>query len=173
MNDLVQLGQCVAATDESAAAKAFKAYVWCEQDKAGIATCASKIFKLFPQSEANEDLLSATLASQLQRRLQVDVSLVAGALSVDGVLVCRGQLPSGKSSPYAADALPWDEHLWIMIGPHLIDANIFRLANRPGCPSDLQRHVHSVFGSQNGLYVDHWRLTRRVGLKYDPYCPAR
>jgi hypothetical protein len=169
VNDFAQLGQRVAATHGWAAAKAFKAYVWSEQDQAAIAACASKILKLFPQATRNDDLLSATLAFQLQRRLQVPVYLVAGALSVDGVLVRRGQLPSGEGNPFAADALPWDGHLWIMIGPHVVDATIFRLANRPDCPSVLARHVHSVFGPDKGLYVDHWRRTRRVGLEYDPH----
>lgn len=169
VNDLAQLGQRVAATHGWAAAKAFKAYVWSEQDQAAIAACASKILKLFPQGARNEDLLSATLAFQLQRRLQVPVYLVAGALSVDGVLVCHGQLRSGEGNPFAADVLPWQRYLWIMVGPHVVDAAIFRLANRTDCPSALVRHVHSVFGLDKGLYVDHWRRTRRVGLEYDPH----
>jgi hypothetical protein len=168
VNDLAQVGHRVAATHGWAAAKAFKAYVWSEQDQAAIAACASKILKLFPQASRNEDLLSATLAFQLQRRLQAPIYLVAGALSVNGVTVCGDQLPSSDGNPFDADALPWERHLWIMVGPHVVDATIFRLANRPDCPSALARHVHSVFGPDKGLYVDHWRRTRRVGLEYDP-----
>lgn len=169
VNDLAQLGQRVAATHGWAAAKAFKAYAWNEQDQAAIAACASKILKLFPQAARNEDLLSATLAFQLQRQLKGPVYLVAGALSVNGVIVRGGQIPSGEGDPFATDARPWEGHLWIMVGPHVVDATIFRLANRPDCPSALARHVHSVFGSDKGLYVDHWRRTRRVGLEYDPH----
>lgn len=163
VDDLAQLGRRVAATYGWAAAKAFKAYVWSEQDQAAIAACASKTLTLFPPAARNEDLLTATLAFQLQRRLQTPVYLVAGTLSVDGV-----PIPLGRSELLASDALSWQGHLWIMVGPYIIDATIFRLANLPDCPSALARHVHSMFGPNKGLYADHWRRSRRVGLDYDP-----
>jgi hypothetical protein len=56
-----------------------------------------------------------------------------------------------------------------MVGPHIVDAAIFRLANSPDCPPALARHVHSLFGSDKGLYADHWRHARRIGLDYDPH----
>lgn len=168
LNDLAQLGQRVAATHGWAAARAFKAYVWSEQDQAGIAACASDILKLFPPSADNASLLTATLAFQLQRRVGAPIYLVAGTLSVGGVAVRSGRLPSDGSSPFAAGAPAWPGHLWIMAGPNVIDAAIFRLANSPDCPPVLARHVHSVFGPDKGLYADHWRQSRRQGLEYDP-----
>lgn len=167
-HDLTQIGQRVAATHGWAAAKAFKAYVWSEQDRAGIAACAADILKMFATIAGKDDLLSATLAFQLQRRLQAPVHLVAGTLSVDGVPVRGDHLPFDGSSSFAAEAPAWRGHLWIMVGPHIVDTTIFRLANSPDCPPILARHVHSVFGSDKGLYADHWRRSKRIGLDYDP-----
>lgn len=166
--DLVQLGQRVAATHGWAAARAFKAYVWNERDRAEIAACASDILKLFPATAGQEASLSATLAFQLQRRLQAPVHLVAGTLSVEGVAVRTDRISSDGTSPFAAGAPAWRGHLWIMVGPHIVDVAIFRLANAPDCPPILARHVHSWFGSDKGLYADQWRHARRIGLDYDP-----
>lgn len=166
--DLAQLGQRVAATHGWAAARTFKAYTWSEQDRTGIAACAGDILKLFPASAGQEALLSATLAFQLQRRLKAPVYLVAGTLRVEGVAVYGDRLPPDGTSPFAVDPPAWRGHMWIMIGPHVVDAAIFRLANLPDCPPVLARHVHSTFGSDKGLYADQWRHARRVGLDYDP-----
>lgn len=166
--DLAQLGQRIAATHGWPAAKAFKAYVWSEADKATIAACASDILKLLPASSGQEDLLTATLAFQLQRRLQAPVHLVAGTLRVEGVAVRQDRLPLDGASPFAADAPAWRGHLWIMVGAHIVDAAIFRLANTADCPPILARHVHALFGGDKGLYADHWRHARRIGLDYDP-----
>jgi hypothetical protein len=166
--DLAQLGQRVAASHGWAAARAFKAYVWNEADKAAIAACAAGILKLLPASAGQEDLMSATLAFQLQQRLQAPVHLVAGTLRVERVAVRDDRLPPDGTSPFAADAPAWRGHLWIMIGPHIVDAAIFRLANSADCPPILARHVHSLFGGDKGLYADHWRHARRIGLDYDP-----
>lgn len=168
LNDLALLGQRVAATHGWAAAKAFKAYTWTESDRAEIAACASEILKVFPKAAGNEDLLSATLAFQLQRRLQAPVHLIAGTLSVGGIAVRSDRLPSDGSSPFAVEAEPWRGHLWVMVGPHIVDTTIFRLANGADCPAVLARHVHSVFGPDKGLYANHWRNSRKVGLEYDP-----
>lgn len=168
MNDLARLGQRVAATHGWSAARSFKAYVWSEQDQATIAACASDILKLFPPSTGSENLLTATLAFQLQRRLDAPIHLVAGTLSIDGIAVRSGTLPPDGRSPFAPGTPPWPGHLWIMAGPHVIDAAIFRIANSPDCPPLLARHVHSVFGPDKGLYADRWRHSRRQGLEYDP-----
>ncbi|MET0366191.1 MAG: hypothetical protein ABW169_16225 [Sphingobium sp.] len=167
-NDLAKIGRRVAASHGWAAAKAFKAYVWSEDDRADIATSASEILKMFPKAAGNEDLLNATLAFQLQRRLDAPVHLVAGTLNVDGLPVRSDQLPHDGTSPFAAGAPIWRGHLWVMVGPHIIDAAIFRLANTPDCPPALARHIHLVFGPDKGLYADHWLRSRRVGLEYDP-----
>lgn len=168
VQDLAHLGQRVAATHGWPAAKAFKAYAWTEEDRAVIATCASQVLKVFPGTAGNEDLLAATLAFQLQRRLDAPVHLVAGALAVDGVTVRADRLPPDGTSPFAAEGPAWRGHLWVMVGPHVVDATIFRLANGADCPPPLARHVHSVFGPDKGLYADHWRRSRRMGLEYDP-----
>ncbi|MPT49115.1 MAG: hypothetical protein E2598_11980 [Sphingobium sp.] len=171
--DLLHLGQLVAKTHGWPSAKAFKAYSWTEQDQAGIASCTSQILRRFPATEGKHDLLTATLAFQLQRHLQrpthsVPVHLVAGTLSVEGALVLGDRLPADGTSPFSANAPDWQGHLWIMIGPHVVDAAIFRLANSPDCPPVLARHVHSLFGPDKAVYVDQWRRSRRIGLEYNP-----
>ncbi|MEO7467361.1 MULTISPECIES: hypothetical protein [Sphingobium] len=168
LSDLVQLGRLVAATHGWPAARTFKAYDWSEQDRAGIASGAADILKLFPATAGQEQSLSATLAFQLQRRLDAPVHLVAGTLRVEGMAVRQDRLPSDGTSPFAADAPAWRGHLWIMVGPHVVDAAIFRLANAADSNPVLARHVHGMFGSDKGLYADHWRQARRVGLDYDP-----
>ncbi|WP_232492646.1 hypothetical protein [Novosphingobium kaempferiae] len=168
VKDLAQLGQRIAATHGWPAAKAFKAYVWSDEDQALIAGCASDMLKVFPKEAGTEHLLSAALAVQLERRLQAPVHLVAGTLSLDGVPVRGNRQPFDGPAVFATEQPAWRGHIWVMVGPHIVDAAIFRLANSPDCPPALARHVHSVFGSDKGLYADQWRRSRRLGLEYEP-----
>lgn len=165
---LVQLGQLVAATHGWAQARAFKTYRWSDQDRADIASCASKIIPLFAPHAGRETSLSATLAFQLQRHLQAPVHLVAGTLRVDGHAVLADRMATDGVSPFAADGPNWRGHLWIMVGAYVVDVSIFRLATSPDCPPALARHIHLAFGPDKGLYADHWRHARRVGLEYEP-----
>ncbi|WP_337459399.1 hypothetical protein [Novosphingobium sp. Rr 2-17] len=158
----------MAATHGWSAAKAFKAYSWGEEDQATIAACAADVLRVFPKQAGTESLLNATLAIQFERRLQKPVHLVAGTLSVDGVPVRGDRMPFDGASVFAAAEPAWPGHLWVMVGPHVVDAAIFRSANSPDCPPALARHVHSVFGSDKALYADQWRRSRRLGLEYEP-----
>jgi hypothetical protein len=168
VKDLAQLGQRIAATHGWAAARAFKAYEWDERDRARIAACASDILKVFPKGTGHEHALSAALAVELERRLEAPVHLVAGTLSLDGHPVIGNRLAFDGARVFAAEEPSWAGHLWVMVGSHVIDAAIFRIANSPACTPALARHVHSVFGSETGLYADHWRRSRRLGLEYEP-----
>jgi len=170
--DLIQLGTLVAAQHGWAAAKAFKAYEMPDVDKARLAACAVEILKVFPKA-ASEDRaasawLSAALAVQLERHLSAPVQVVAGVLSVDGTPVHGRREPVDGPAVFGAEDLHWSGHVWVMVGPYVADIAIFREAGSANCPAELARHVHSVFGPDKGLYVDHWRRTRRSGLGYEP-----
>lgn len=168
VKDLTQLGQRVAASHGWPAAKAFKSYAWSEADQAGIATCASSLLKVFPQQAGTTGPLSAALAVQLERHLKAPVHLVAGTLSLDGVPVCGDRRPFDGPGLFGQSNPEWRGHLWVMVGPHVVDVAIFRMAYSADCPSDLARHVLSVFGPDKALYADQWRKSRRLGLEYEP-----
>jgi hypothetical protein len=168
VKDLAQLGQRVAATHGWAAAKAFKAYAWSDADRARIARCASELLGVFPKGPGTVNLLTAALAVQLQRHLQAPVHLVAGTLSVDGAAVLGDRLPFDGPGVFAEPNPAWPGHLWVMVGAHVVDVAIFRIAYSPDCPPELAHHVHGVFGPDKGLYADQWRQARRLGLAYEP-----
>lgn len=176
--DLTQLGKLVAARHGWAEAKAFKAYAMPDADKARLAACAVEILKVFRNAgadvaEAGEGKpmaawLSAALAVQLERHLSAPVHVVAGVLSVDGRPVYGIPEPVDGPAVFGAEELHWDGHVWVMVGPYVVDIGIFRAAYSADCQAELARHVHSVFGQDKGLYVDQWRRTRRTGLGYEP-----
>lgn len=166
--DLVQLGQRVAATHGWEAAKAFKSYAWSEGDQARVAGCATDLLKVFPKEPKALGLLNAALAVQLERHLSAPIHLVAGTLSVDGMAVRGDRMPFDGPALFAGSTPAWDGHLWVMVGPHVVDAAIFRMAYSADCPPELARHIHSVFGPGKALYADQWRRSRRLGLDYEP-----
>jgi hypothetical protein len=171
--DLIQLGKLVAAQHGWAEAKAFKAYEMADADKARLAASAVEILKVFPKAESGENApmaawLSAALAVQLERHLSAPVHVVAGVLSVDGVPVYGHRGAVDGAAVFGAEELHWSGHVWVMVGPYVVDIGLFRAAYSADCPAELARHVHSVFGQDKGLYVDLWRRTRQSGLGYEP-----
>lgn len=166
--DLVHLGKLVAARHGWAEARAFKAYEPDDADRARIAGCAVELLKAFPKAPGTSAFLSGAFAVQLDRHLSAPVHLVAGTLSVDGVAVYEDSRAVDGPAIFAAPEPQWGGHIWAMVGPYVADIAIFRAAYSSDCPPALARHVHSVFGQEKGLYVDHWRRARRVGLGYEP-----
>lgn len=170
--DLVQLGKLVAAQHGWAAAKAFKAYEMPGADKARLAACAVEILKVFPRAadrpSAVSGWLSAALAVQLERHLAAPVQVVAGVLAVDGQPVYGRREPVDGPAAFGGKDAGWDGHVWVMVGPYVVDLGMFRAAYSADCPPELARYVHSVFGQNQAVYVDHWRRTRQSGLSYEP-----
>lgn len=164
--DLSRLGQKVAAAHGWPAAKAFKAYVWSEADQARIARCAADLLKVFPTGPGTFAPLCAALAVQLDRSLDAPVHVVAGTLRVGGAPVL--DFPAGTAE-YSALEEDQRGHAWIMIGAHIVDPAIFRLAYSADGPAELSRHVLSVFGPDKAVYADQWRRTARLGLTYEPH----
>lgn len=166
--DLAQLGRRVAATHGWPAARAFKAYAWSEADQARIAGCAGDLLKVFPKGAGTAGQVGAALAVQLERHLSAPVHLVAGTLGVEGVPVLGDGQPFDGAAAFAEGAPEWPGHIWVMVGAHVVDVALFRLVYSADCPPVLARHVLSVFGPGKGLYADHWRHARRLGLDYAP-----
>lgn len=166
--DIAQLGRLVAARHGWAEAKAFKVYQPGDADRAIMARCAVDLLKVFPKAPGTAALLTGAFAVQLGRHLAAPVHVVAGGLSVDGQPV-SGDRPAAGAVDIAAQAgIARGEHAWVMVGAHVLDIAIFRMAYSSNCPPMLARHVHSVFGQDKGLYVDHWRRARQLGLGYTP-----
>lgn len=166
--NIAELGRLVAVHHGWAAAKAFKAYEMDDGDRAKISHAALEILKLFPPVADAGPLLTAALAVRLEQRLDAPVYMVAGRLLLDRVAVLSEAravpmkaFPTENSGDYAG-------HCWLMVGAHVVDVNIFRLAYSAQGPAALSRHVDLVFGPNKGLYVDGWSRTRRMGLKYEP-----
>lgn len=152
--DILQLGKRVAASHGWSAAKAFKAYVMSDTDRAVISRAAVDLLAIFPAApDAPSDLgamMSAALAVSLERAISAPVHVMRGHLAIEG-------------RPVLGPA-----YGWLMVGPYVVDIALFRLAYSAGAPALLAKHVDLVFGPNKALYVDHWSMTRRVGLRYSP-----
>lgn len=166
IKDMAQLGRLIAARHGWPAAKAFKAYVMTDADRATLTTSALDLLALFPSSPDADygAMLSGAFAVQLERALSaseltvpkraVPVQLVSGGLSVAGQAVL------------GTDDTP--DHVWVMVGPYVADIALFRLAYARSAPPALFHHIDRVFGPNKALYVDHWARNRHMGLTYEP-----
>jgi hypothetical protein len=162
IKDTASLGQHIAAQHGWPAAKAFKAYVMSDADRAIIAQCAIDVLGLFPPQPQPAAVLSAALAVGLERRLVAPIHVVAGVLAVEGVPVF------GARQAVDAAQMADGQHVWVMVGGNIVDVAIFASAYSPQGPARLARHVDLTFGPGKGLYVDSWKRTRLVGLGYEP-----
>jgi hypothetical protein len=167
-HDLVQLGSLVAATQGWPAAKAFKAYVASDEDKAAIANKARELLGIFPTIPGAGALMSAAFAAHLERDLDLPIQVVAGTLSVEGAPVIGDGRPFDGPAIFGTSHPDWNGHVWVMIGGYVADISIFRTAYSASCPPRLGRHIVHTFGGGIGLYFDAWRHTRRLGLGYHP-----
>lgn len=147
--DILQLGKRIAASHDWAAAKAFKAYTMNDADRATISRCAVDLLAIFPAAPDVSALMSAALAVSLDRAMDAPIHVVSGSLSVEG----RAAL---------------DAYSWVMVGPYIVDIALFRLAYSANSPAILAKHVDLVFGPGKALYVDHWSMTKRTNLRYQP-----
>jgi hypothetical protein len=167
-HDLVQLGSLVAATQGWPAARAFKAYVASDEDKAAIANKARELLSIFPAIPGACALMSAAFAAHIGRDFDLPIQVVAGTLSVEGKLVFGDGQPFDGPAIFGAYNLDWGGHVWVMVGGYVADISIFRTAYSASCPPRLGRHVVHTFGGGKGLYFDTWRHTHRLGLGYRP-----
>jgi hypothetical protein len=168
MKDITQLGKLVAAKHGWSTAKAFKAYEMSEADRAAITGCAVDLLKVFPTTPGACALMSAAFAVQLERFVNGPVQVIFGTLTVEGVPVFGDRSAIDAAALFSAGDLDWAGHAWVMIGPYIADISIFRTAYSRFGPAILSRHIDLKFGPNKGLYVDHWKRTRQVGLGYEP-----
>lgn len=157
--DLANLGSLVAATQGWPAAKAFKAYVASDEDKAAIANKARELLSIFPPMPRVSALMSAAFAAHLERDLNLPIQVVAGTLSIEGKPVFGDAQPFDGPATFGASHLGWDGHVWVMVGSYIADISIFRTAYSASCPPRLGRHIVHTFGGGKGLYFDAWRHT--------------
>ncbi|TCM20661.1 hypothetical protein EDF56_102324 [Novosphingobium sp. PhB165] len=169
VKDLAQLGKRIAAQHGWAAAKAFKAYEMNEADRAVLSKCATDLLKVFPPVSGVAAEMSAALAVGLESRLAAPIHVVAGTLAVEGVPVFGDRTPFDGAEVFSTPNPDWNGHVWVMIGPYVVDIAIFRAAYSRQGPARLARHIDLNFGPNKGLYVDLWRRTQQVGLSYEPH----
>lgn len=148
-HDILQLSKRIASTHDWSAAKAFKAYTMAEDDRAAISRCGMDILAIYPASLGTSATISAALAIGLERAMKAPIHVIRGQLWVDGRL----------AEPV------WH---WVMIGPYIIDISLFRHAYSSKASTILAKHIDLVFGPNKALYVDHWSMTKRLGLRYQP-----
>ncbi|WCT78855.1 hypothetical protein [Novosphingobium humi] len=148
--DILQLGKRVAASHGWAAAKAFKAYVMNDADRTAISRCAVDLLAIFPTAPDASLMMSAALAVSVERAISAPVHVMRGHLAVEGRPVLG------------------PDYGWLMVGPYVVDIALFRLSYSAGAPALLAKHIDLAFGPNKALYVDHWSMTRRVGLRYLP-----
>jgi hypothetical protein len=168
VKDIVHLGKLVAVQHGWAAAKAFKAYEMTDADREALSQCAIDLLKIFPSVPGACALMSAALAVGLERNMAVPIHVVAGTLAVDGEPVFGDRQPFDGSQVFSTSTPDWDGHVWVMIGSYIVDISIFRTAYSRQGPARLAKHVDLAFGPNKGLYVDHWKRTRQLGLSYEP-----
>lgn len=169
IKDIAQLGKLIATQHGWAAAKAFKNYQLTEADQGALSRCAVDLLKVFPAVSGVVPQISAALAVGLERYIQAPIHVVAGTLAVEGVPVLGDRQPFVGAQVFSTSSPDWNGHVWVMIGPYVIDIAIFRIAYSAQGPSLLAKHVDLVFGPGKGLYVDHWKKTRQQGLEYEPH----
>jgi hypothetical protein len=162
IKDSARLGQHIAAQHGWPAAKAFKAYVMSDADRAIIAQGAVDVLALVGAVALGAGALSAALAVTLERRLNAPIQVVAGVLAVEGVPVFGDPLADEGAR------LARGQHVWVMVGGNIVDIAIFAAAYSPQGPARLARHVDLTFGPGKALYVDSWKRTRLAGLTYVP-----
>jgi hypothetical protein len=165
---ITQLGKLIASQHGWAAAKAFKAYEMDEADRAALSRCALDVLAIFPPLPVAGAAMSAALAVGLERVVQAPVHVVAGSLAVEDVPVFADAEPFDVSA-LLGPSPDWHGHVWVMVGPYVVDISIFRSAYSAQGPAALARHVDLNFGPKKGLYVDHWKRTRQQGLAYEPH----
>lgn len=163
IKDMTQLGRLVARNHGWDAARAFKAQALSEPARAALSQGALDLLRLLPEAPMSSALLSAALAVSLERRIDAPVHVVTGALSVNG-----SEIFGADASVEDMASPTWNGHAWVMIGSHVVDIALFRIAYSAQGPAPLAKHVDLVFGPGKGLYVDEWKRTRRVGLGYAP-----
>lgn len=167
--DLAQLGKLVAAQHGWAEAKAFKSYEMTDADRAVLSKCAVDLLKVFPEAGGTAAMMSAALAVHLESRLTAPVHVVAGTLSVEGVPVFGDRQPFDGAEVFGEASPEWNGHVWVMVGPYVVDLALFRIAYSADGPARLSRHVDLVFGPGKALYVDQWKRTGQQGLRYEPH----
>ncbi|MBT0668844.1 hypothetical protein HT136_10750 [Novosphingobium profundi] len=169
IKDSAQLGKLVAHHHGWAAAKTFKTYALNETDQAALSRAARDLLKVFPQVPRAGALMSAALAVTLERQIAAPIHLVAGTLSLEGAPVIGDGGSFDGAEVFAGPQFDWDGHVWLMMGPQVVDIGLFRLAYSGEGPARLAKHVDLVFGPGKALYVDHWSRTRKQGLRYEPH----
>ena len=166
--DLAQLGKLIATSHGWPAAKAFKAYKITDKDSAVLSTCAVNLLKIFPRSQGDGTLISAAFAVQLEQALDAPIHVVAGTLTVKGEPVFGGRSYLSGAATFGTEDHDGDSHVWVMVGANIVDISLFRTAYSPSAPVRLSRHIDLTFGPNKGLYVDHWKRTKQLGLGYEP-----
>ena len=139
-----------------------------EADGALLSRCAIQLLRAFPANAGTSAQLSAALAVQLERILSIPVHVVAGTLAVEKEPVFGDRLPFDGPAIFSTAEPDWSGHVWLMVGAHVVDISLFRIAYSRFGPPRLARHVDLVFGPGKGLYVDVWQQCRRRGLSYEP-----
>ncbi len=168
IRDLAQLGKLIAAQHGWAAAKAFKAYDMGDTDRAALSQCALDLLKVFPPMPGACALMSASLAVGLERCKTAPIHVIAGTLAVDGEPVFGDRQPFDGPAVFSASKPDWDGHVWVMIGPYVVDVSLFRTTYSRHGPPRLAKHINLAFGPNKGLYVDRWKRTGQLGLSYEP-----
>jgi len=95
------------------------------------------------------------------------------AYCVTGDLRVRGQLVFGSSDPMVARTPgisneQWDAHCWLVLGPYLGDASIFRTAYAQSDRSNLKQAIVEQFGLGCGLMLMRDPEWLAEGFEYIP-----
>lgn len=166
--DLAQLGKLIAVQHGWAAAKAFKSYEMSDADREVLSKCAVDLLNVFPPVPGACALMSAALAVRLESLVTAPVHVMAGTLAVEGVPVFGDRDEFDGAKVFGTPDFDWAGHVWVMIGPYVVDAAIFRTAYSREGPARLARHVDLTFGPNKGLYVNNWKRSSQLGLSYEP-----
>lgn len=168
IKDIAQLGRHIAAQHGWALAKAFKSYELNEADSAVLSRAAVELLRIFPSRPGTSAQMSAALAVSLERHLAAPICVIAGTLAVEGVPVVGDRQPFDGPQVFGDPDPEWNGHVWVMVGPYVVDISIFRTAYSAWGPAGLAKYVDLTFGPNKGLYVDLWKHTRQQGLSYEP-----
>lgn len=164
----MKLETLIEASHSNETRRAYEAFEPTEDQYDAIIKACHDTLTAFPNLPGACVLISSMVAHRLEALTQIQAFVVAGALSVKRTPVFGNPERTHARSAFTNGNMDWDGHAWVMFGPYLADASIFRTAHSRKSPPLLASHIRSEFGTKGGAFICEWRKAPESGLRYSP-----
>ncbi len=113
-------------------------------------------------------LMSALIASRTADMTSYPTYVVAGSLAVGRVRIFGQDTLTNGSELFSQDHPSWDGHAWVVFGPHIAEASLFRTAYSGRSHPTLAAFVREKYGPGRGLMLTTPGQAEQDGLSYQP-----